>query len=345
MKHQKKIFRLLPLLLASLFVSGCAERLYEEEGDCSVAHLVSFRYDYNMKWADAFAHEVESVTLYVLDSNTKEIVWQKTEAGAVLASGSYMMEINVPRGTYDLLVWAGSGNNNSWNVPVGVTMGTDLTCTLSRKYDSEGNAYTDNAIDRLYHGYLANQTLSGKRGVQTYTVPLVKDTNEVRVVLQHTSVEEMDTDKFTFSITDDNGSMGWDNSVLSDETITYYAWHTEQGEAEFDTKAADTKATQTKASFGAAIAELTTARLMESHRNGTRLTVKNNQTDETVLSIPLVQIATMVKGYYNSDMDNQEYLDRQDEYSLVFFLDEGDRWIDNCIYINSWKVVLQSTGL
>ena len=39
-------------------------------------------------------------------------------------------------------------------------------------------------------------------------------------------------------------------------------------------------------------------------------------------------------------MDDQEYLDRQDEYNMVSFLDENNRWVNSTIYINSWKVVL-----
>mgnify|MGYP002576656751 FL=1 len=70
-----------------------------------------------------------------------------------------------------------------------------------------------------------------------------------------------------------------------------------------------------------------------------------NDKGETVFSIPLIDYALLVKGEYNRRMDDQEYLDRQDEYNMVFFLDEGDRWMDAYIYINSWKVVLQETGI
>ena len=44
-------------------------------------------------------------------------------------------------------------------------------------------------------------------------------------------------------------------------------------------------------------------------------------------------------------MDDQEYLDRQDEYNLVFFLDADGDWLSSSIIINSWKVVLSETGL
>ena len=75
------------------------------------------------------------------------------------------------------------------------------------------------------------------------------------------------------------------------------------------------------------------------------LTIRNIEKDETVLSIPLVDYALLVKGQYNRTMDDQEYLDRQDEYALTFFLDEGNQWMNSFIYINSWRIVLQNTEL
>lgn len=99
----------------------------------------------------------------------------------------------------------------------------------------------------------------------------------------------------------------------------------------------------TRSVFSAAIAELTVARLVKGQNS--RLAVSNNETGEVVFSIPLIDYALLVKGFYNRDMDDQEYLDREDTYDMVFFLDEGDRWVDTHIYINSWKVVLQDTDL
>ena len=37
----------------------------------------------NLKFADAFAREVESVTLYLLDGGGR-VVWQRTESGEAL---------------------------------------------------------------------------------------------------------------------------------------------------------------------------------------------------------------------------------------------------------------------
>ena len=44
-------------------------------------------------------------------------------------------------------------------------------------------------------------------------------------------------------------------------------------------------------------------------------------------------------------MSDQEYLDRQDEYNLTFFLDEHGLWTTSVIIINSWSVVLNDTEL
>ena len=136
--------------------------------------------------------------------------------------------------------------------------------------------------------------------------------------------------------------MDWDNSLLPDEPITYYAWHTDSGEAGIESSILN-QGISTRSVFSAAIAELTVARLVKGQNP--RLAVSNNETGEVVFSIPLIDYALLVKGFYNRDMDDQEYLDREDTYDMVFFLDEGDRWVDTHIYINSWKVVLQDTDL
>lgn len=323
------------MLLSVLFVMTACDGIYEDEGDCSVHYHVKFRYDMNMKFADAFAHEVNSVTLYVLDEQNN-VVWQGSEQGETLAQEGYAMEVDVAPGSYSLLAWCGLAGGNSFAVPVS-SRKEDLICSLKREHKLDGTAYVKEDLNRLYHGYLEKQTFSSEEGTHTFVVPLVKNTNNIRVVLQHLSGEPVDKDKFTFSITDENGMMNWDNKPLSDEPVTYYAWHTDSG-----TAGIDDVDSRTVSSFSAAIAELTTARLVKE--KAPRLKVTNDK-GETVFSIPLIDYALLVKGEYNRRMDDQEYLDRQDEYNMVFFLDEGDRWMDAYIYINSWKVVLQETGI
>lgn len=163
------------------------------------------------------------------------------------------------------------------------------------------------------------------------------------MVLQHLSGEAVDKDKFVFTITDTNGSMDWDNTLLPDEPVTFFAWHTDGRGSRHRLPVPGEIQTVSRAIFSAAIAELTIPRLVKGQK--TQLTVTNKETGKPVFSIPLIDYALLVKGFYNRDMDDQEYLDRQDVYDMVFFLDKGDRWLDAYIYINSWKVVLQNSEL
>ncbi len=325
-------------LIGTIGLVSCDSAIYDYEGDCSVNYRIKFRYDYNMKFADAFAHEVNTVTLWLLDENGN-VVLQKTESGEALAQEDYAMTVEVLPGKYSLLAWAGTADKGSFTIPEAAN-GKQLTCKLNRKYDAQGKAYVDEDLDRLFHGYLPNQEFGPVEGTYYYTVPLVKNTNNVRVVLQHLSGEPVDKDKYHFTITDNNGFMDWNNTVLDDEEITYNAWLTKAGVA--GTTDEETEARGTHA-FSAAIAELTVPRLMTDH--SPRLTVTNTDNGETILSIPLIDYALLVKGNYNEAMDNQEYLDRQDEYNMTFFIDEGYRWMNAYIYINSWKVVLQNSEL
>ena len=220
-----------------------------------------------MKFADAFAHEVNSVTLYVLDEQNN-VVWQGSEQGETLAQEGYAMEVDVAPGSYSLLAWCGLAGGNSFAVPVS-SRKEDLICSLKREHKLDGTAYVKEDLNRLYHGYLEKQTFSSEEGTHTFVVPLVKNTNNIRVVLQHLSGEPVDKDKFTFSITDENGVMNWDNKLLSDEPVTYYAWHTDSG-----TAGIDDVDSRTVSSFSAAIAELTTARLVKE--KAPRLKVTND---------------------------------------------------------------------
>ena len=337
---KKTFIVLLAMALAGGMAVSCGGLIYEDEGDCDVSYRVRFRYDMNMKFADAFAHEVHSVTLYVLDEDGS-IVWSKTESGDALTVEGYSMEVDVPAGKYGLLAWCDADEYKSWTFPQ-AKVRNDLGCALNHKSDTDGSAYTDGRIDDLYYGYLAEADFTADEGTVMVTLPLMKNTNNFKVVLQHLSGKPVDKDKFDFFITDDNGKMDWDNSLIPCDNVTYRAWSVSSGSAEVGTRSVAELAEATE-TFGVALAELTTGRLVMGHKP--RLHIRNKETGATVLSVPLIDYALLVKGRYNEAIPDQEYLDRQDDYNMVFFLDKNENWANSFIYINSWKVVLQDTDL
>ena len=333
-----KLWTMLLLFGASL---GSCNVLTEEEQDCAV--YVRFKYDMNMKFADAFQNAVNSVTLYAFDKNGV-LAFQKTEEGDLLKQDGYRMRLDgishSDKAEYDFITWAGEPDNESFIIPlltVGKSTKDDLYCQLKR---AEGGIVNDD-LEALFHGQ-ANDLNFGRAAtskMDDVVVPLVKNTNNIRIVLHHLSGKPVDVENFNFTITDVNGLMKYDNSLMEDEVLTYQAWRTDDGKAGLGDQVENVEGVT---EINVAIAELTVARLMTTERP--ILTITNAE-GKKVLSIPLVDYALLVKGYYNRDMSDQEYLDRQDEYALTFFLDEADEWIASTIIINSWKVVLRDLDL
>ena len=91
------------------FVS-CDSFVYDYEGDCSVTYRLKFRYDKNLKWADAFANEVSSVHVYAFDPSGV-LVWQKAEQVDPATAENYSMLLDLPADDYNLLAWCGLQND------------------------------------------------------------------------------------------------------------------------------------------------------------------------------------------------------------------------------------------
>ena len=329
------------LAFLGMATTSCSNILDEEMEDCSVEYRVKFKYDHNMKFADAFANEVRSVTLYAFDKDGK-FVYQRTEQGDMLGEEDYTMPVEVNPGDYRFVTWAGLEGEESFSVPVltqGVSTIDELTCRMNRiNVRADGTAVVNEDLKPLWHGEVTEHSFTSRAAMQqVLTIPLVKNTNNVRIVLQHLSGSAVEVDKFTFTITDENGLMNYDNSLLADEPLTYYAWRKDDGVADMDS---DGSRAQT--AIGVAIAELTVGRLVLE--NNPILTVTNDK-GEKVLSIPLIDYALLVKGHYNREMSDQEYLDRQDEYNMTFFLDENGHWASSTIIINDWQIVLNDADL
>ncbi len=343
------ISTLVALTLAMLLSFGsCDSSVYESEGDCDVTYRLKFRYDLNLKWADAFANEVKSVHLYAFDKDGV-LVWQKDELVSPAHAEDYSVLLDLPAGEYRLLAWCGLRNElreESFTVPVareGETRIEELECQLSRLRDSDG-AYSKKRLAPLFYGRLDVLLPSSEDGGEfTYTMLLTKDTNHIRVILQHLSGEDVDVNKFVFRIEDENGLLGYDNEPLADEIINYRPWQVQNSEAGIG-KDGQRAIIYVKG----AIADFTVNRLMASRHDKMILTITNNE-GEQVARIPVIQYALLAKDYYEEEygrrMTPQELLDREDEYVLTLFLDKNDKWLESSIMIHSWRVVLDDVNI
>lgn len=326
---------------------SCSENwLFEEEGDCTVYYRLKFRYDKNLKWADAFANEVSSIHLYAFD-NTGLLAWQKEERIDPATANDYSMLLDLPAGDYKLLAWCGLTNDGaqeeSFSVPdatVGRTRMEELQCSLNRRRDADGSAYSDAHLYRLFHGALDVSLPENENGGSyDYTMYLTKNTNHIRIILQHLSEEDVNKEDFTFRIDDENGLMAHDNELKADENINYRPWSVQNVEA----------GTGTGDNVGRVkglVADFTVGRLIETHRRGDgamKLTITNDEGKKVVPGLPVMDYALMGKEYYEQEygytMSEREFLDRLDECVMTFFLDENQRWVSVEINILSWHII------
>ena len=327
------------LLMAASSFTSC-NVLSEEAEDCSV--YVQFKYDMNMEFTNSFQHAVNSVTLYAFDE-TGKLAFQKTEEGEILKQDGYRMRLDeishYDKAEYDFIVWAGEPNNESFSIPlltVGQHSKEDLYCQLNRA----GGGIVKDDLEDLFHGQVSSVSLgrSVDSEMPEVVIPLVKNTNSIRIVLQQVSGAPLDVNDFRFTITDKNGKMNYDNTLMEDEQLTYQAWHTGNGNATMGDEEGRVAVTE----LNLAIAELSVARLMADEDPILTIT---KATGEEVLSIPLIDCCLLYKRAKYEDLSNQEFFDREDEYNFTFFLDEYDNWISSTIIINSWRYVLNEEDL
>lgn len=330
-------------ILPLVAFESCDSFIYDNEGDCSVSYRLKFRYDRNLKWADAFANEVSSVHAYAFDGSGV-LVWHRDEQIDRATAENYSMLLDLSAGDYTLIAWCGLQNDGErdesfsvQDVSVGETRIEDLQCSLNRKYDEVG-AHSKDKLYRLFHGKLdVSLPVNDDGGNYEYTMPLTKNTNHVRVILQHLSGEDVDVDNFTFRIDDENGLMAHHNGLMDDENINYRPWSTLNGEA-----GVGKEETRAIINVRGAIADMTVGRMMENRRKKMLLTITNNEGTK-VATIPVIDYALLAKGYYEEEyghmMTDQEFLDREDEYVMTLFLDDKNQWISSQILIHSWVVV------
>lgn len=315
MKLKNLIYRIaFAVLLASgtWAVTSC-NSFDEDLPECRL--FVSFKYDYNMLFTDAFHTQVDKIELYVFDRDGK-FLFKQMEEGATLATGNYRMEVELPVGEYRLMAWAGV--RESYDVtPLtpGVSTLTDLRLRLKR----EETLLIEHKLEPLWYGEINHVSFTGTTH-QTEVINLIKDTNKIRFIFQGYSDDDwgLNIDDYNYEVQESNGHLGYDNSLLEDDVLSFHPYYRQQ------------------VSPSAATVELNTMRLMADRQ--TRFMVTEKATGKKVFNINLIDYIGMtnMEGY---NMSAQEYLDRQDEYRIVFFF--SDSWHAVQIQINGWTYYIQ----
>lgn len=358
MKIYKRIKRDLKTIAKGLMagmlllpLTSCEDSfLFDKEGDCEPHYYMRYVFDMNMNYADAFASKVHSVNLFVFDAETGEFVKELTETGAVLDvepwDGGYLMPLDLKPGRYEFVAWCGLDNNKDhFTVGRDIKNKEDLICRMAREIDGEGNHSQNEMLTPLFHGTTI-EVLPDNEGTYIYTTYLIKDTNNINISMQHISGLPLTKEMFTVKMVEGNGLMHYDNSLLDDNDVTYSPWTVSQGivDAYGDVDVVGTEAPEFDPdAINFFKAELSTARLMADR--DPKIVITDNETGNVVYTIPIVQWAKMLRSEQHSNMTDQEYLDREDEYNIMLYLDHKEGWKAARIFINSWRVVNNETEM
>ena len=321
-------------LMSLILAVGCisCNTIFTDQSDCPRGVSLRFVYDYNMEYANAFPSKVHCLSVYVFDENG-QFVGRYDETTDVLRDESYRMEMKLDEGTYTLLAYGG------------------LSCP-EKSFDITPYSRSSSHIDDMYvtlnhDGFVSDESLHGLfYGAEDVTVPhvddfvqdtvyMMKNTNNIRVVLQQANGKALSASDFEFSITDDNSCMDKTNSIVPKGDVTYLPWSS--GESVVGT------AEDGETPVSVAYAEFSTSRLTTG--TSPKLLVRNAADGTDIINIPLVNYLLLLKSDLYAEMGAQEFLDRENEWSLIFFLDDGLRWISTRIVINDWVVRINHTEM
>lgn len=321
--------RLAGAFIVAMLLSGCGW-LHQGISECPAQLRVKFEFDYNMRFKDELDTQVKNVNIWVFDSASGAPVW-KGSASSALVDENFEMEVPVEPGKYDFVAWCGLEGNDSFSLQTYEPASKqELEVTLKTQQSGELNVFSGKLLG-LFHGMVLGYDYTpdpNKPDYRVVTVSLTKDTNNIHVLLQNNNGREMKPEDFTVTITDANSRLGWNNAVLAGPVVAYQPW-----DMNF------TPATQSKAaeSLATLTSEFTMNRLIAGQESW--LTVTRNSDKVEIINIPFIEYLLLIKDHYGS-MSDQQFLDRQDEYTLIFTLDNTDTWyIAGGIYINSWVVV------
>ena len=274
-----------------------------------------------------------------------------------LGEETYAMNVDIDLSQYHLVVWAGL-NDESFAVPLLYPNQAKIDelrvktlrkeATRSTTEDEKGQYIVDNSLHSLWHGEVKKGTTTRSGRQQITEVSLVKNTNTIRVVVAQVNqsggpVTRLTQKTFECAIYDNNGYMNYDNTLLEDNLLTYKPYNVT---SDVVSTRAFSSADEPAKQYNGIVSEMSVARLVESQKP--ELTIKNTATQEV-----LFQSSDLVKYFEEVDAEKykdrnyslQEYLDREDKYELVIFVDEKWALIKTVIQVNDWIIQLNDIEL
>ena len=308
------------LLLSWSFVS-CDKCIYEDLSTCPLR--VQLRYDYNMQYVDRWHREAEDVHLYVFDEAGRFV--SEMINAATPYEEKQTFELQLAPGNYTIMALCGHRMGTLYKeskLQVGTSTMKDLLVEISRAEDKRITA----ELPPLLYGVSKEVKVQGD-GSRLIVVPMAKWTNSIRLVMQDLSEggkSNIKLENYDFRITAPNGRYNGAGEVLTDDVLTYTPYYAEQ----------------LKGTTGGIAVELNTLRLLTKQKQ--RLIITERTTGEELLNIDLLSLLLQTKFHANNKLSDQEFLDREDRYVIIFAFDgkpvTRETFLAVNVWINTWLI-------
>ena len=314
----KRIYYL-GVLLLGLAVAACSKSEDQPSAKPESAKLsIKFVYDYNMHWANAIEGMNLSANVWAF-SQEGELAWSGAASAAELSKDSFRITADLPAGKYELIAWCGLQGNDAFELASYKPKSKEELTVKIKTIEANGLQVSEKNLQGLFHGYVpVVDVKTGDDTDNSVTMSLIKDTNDIDVKLRYVGGKQVDVADFSVSISDENGAYSWDNSVVSSNAITYVPW----------------KASNNTFS-------ISTGRFIVN--SNPMLSVTSKIDNKAIIQIPILNYILLAKNNMAnaSQLSNQEFLDREDSYTLSFVLnEENNSWIQSDFSINGFKIVV-----
>lgn len=359
--------------IALTTMSSCIK---EDMDDCPPAIskvALQFDYTYNVKQADAFAAEVKNINVYAFDENGK-FFDSYIESREKFETGHTMEITGLKDGKYTFVCLARDRQVMSRaeddemefsfaSLTPGVSTIDDLTERMGK--DNGEEIKNDKEFAALYTAKtqvdFQRLNQNGNEGtVVTSTLSLMKCTKTYRIVLLPYENDQADFKPENFDVRIEGSSAWLDHKgeKVKNERITYLPYNMER-RANYD--GAHTEVNEEPVDQ-ALIYDLSSSRMFE--RQNDRRAVRDgdeiNYDDKRIIITDLRDKDNPVELFnhslpwflalcgekVNPNWDDQEYLDREDHYVLMFYVsDKRDYNMITKVNVNGWNVNIKDTEL
>lgn len=288
---------------------------------CPYGFWLNLQYTYNLLDVDAGQKYLKEVSVFVYDADGNFVTRIDVPQSSLKANNYRVLVEGIPEGDYQFVVWSGASDNH-----YAISGDRNIIDMFRLTLADQASEYSIQLPD-LYYGTLP--VVHFDDNYASHNVRMMKDNNQLScLIVPMIQDVVMDPDDYVMKIVSDNGTMDAYNKLVPVKDITYLPF-VQDTVVINDQNYGELHGIK----FG-----ITTLRLME--KTDCRLILEKKATGHQIFNVSFPESLGMIGSLYTKlgePLTVQEYLDRQDFFTLVFFL-SGDLEQLIQLQVNSWRL-------